>query len=231
MEIILKFELNYDKQKQLVDWYEYISEIKMEDAINDDSNAIIIATMHKSKGKEFDHVYLLLEDYDFTKTESKRVVYVACSRAKISLQIHCNSSFFDEFNTDRLSVIKFEGKTEQPKHFELILGHKDINLGDQKYSKTLIRVEALKSGEKLKYGSVQFKNNIAIGLDKHDGGNVLLFSNNFMTKKYKTFVKDGYQLSNGSVEYLVYWYDSKDDKEYKVVLPKLKFDKKITLMK
>jgi len=41
----MKFEVNYDKQKQLIDWYEYISEIKMEDAINADTNAIIIATM------------------------------------------------------------------------------------------------------------------------------------------------------------------------------------------
>ena len=79
MEIIQKFELNYDNQKQLVDWYEYIREIKMEDAINADANSIIIATMHKSKGNEFDHVYLLLEDYNFSKIESKRLLYVACS--------------------------------------------------------------------------------------------------------------------------------------------------------
>ena len=217
--------MNYDNQKQLVDWYEYIREIKMEDAINADSNAIIIATMHKSKGKEFDHAYLLLEDYDFNSNESKRVLYVGCSRAKLSLQIHCNSSFFDEFNTDRLSIIKFKGKTEQPKYFELILGHKDINLGSQKYIKALNRIKTLKSGDNLKNDSVQFADNEGIGLATQDGGNVLLFSRNFMTQKYSTFVKDGYQLSNGSVEYLVYWYNSKDDKEYKIVLPKLKFNK------
>ena len=197
----------------------------MEDAINADSNAIIIATMHKSKGKEFDHVYLLLEDYDFKNTESKRVLYVGCSRAKLSLQIHCNASFFDNFNTDKLAIIKFEGQTKQPDYFELILGHKDINLGSQKYRNTLHRIKTLKSGDTLKNDSVQFTDNIAIGLAKKDGGNVLLFSRDFMTKKYDVFVKDGYKLSDGSVEYLVYWYDSKDDKEYKVVLPKLKFIK------
>ncbi|MGB5821140.1 MAG: RecQ family ATP-dependent DNA helicase [Saonia sp.] len=226
LEIIKKFELNYDKQKQLVDWYEYIREIKMEDAINADSNTIIIATMHKSKGKEFDHVYLLLEDYDFTKTESKRVLYVGCSRAKESLQIHCNSSFFDDFNTYMLEIIPFEGKTEQPEHFELILSHKDIYLGSQKHIKTSNRIKTLKSGDTLKNDSIQFSDNIGKGLAKQDGGNILLFSREFMNKKYNTFIKDGYQLSNGSVEYLVYWYDSKDDKEYIVVLPKLKFDKK-----
>jgi hypothetical protein len=61
---------------------------------------------------------------------------------------------------------------------------------------------------------------------KQGGGNVLLFSKHFMDKKYDVFVKDGCQLSNGNVEYLVFWYDPGDDKEYKVVLPKLKFNRK-----
>lgn len=225
LDIILKFELNYDKQKQLVDWYEYIREIKMEDAINADSNAIIIATMHKAKGKEFDHVYLLLEDYDFNNTEAKRVLYVGSSRAKKSLQIHCNSPFFDSFSLETLELIKFEGKTEQPKHFEIVLGHKDINLGSQKYYKTSNIIKTLKSGENLKKDTVQFANNLGIGLAKREGGNILLFSRDFMDKKYNIFAKDGYQLTNGNVEYLVYWFDVKDDKEYEIVLPKLKFDK------
>ena len=226
LEIIRKFELNYEKQKQLIDWYEYIREIKMEDAIHADTNAIIIATMHKSKGKEFDHVYLLLEDYDFNTTESKRVLYVGCSRAKQSLQIHCNSSFFVDFNPKSLEITEFTGKMEQPKYFELILGHKDINLGSQKYAPTLRKIETLKSGDPLKNDTVQFEDNAALGLAKTEGGNVLLFSKQFMEEKYNIFVKDGYQLSCGNVEYLVYWYDNKDEKEYKVVLPRLKFDKK-----
>ncbi|TXD83230.1 RecQ family ATP-dependent DNA helicase [Subsaximicrobium wynnwilliamsii] len=226
LKLIQKFELNYNKQKQLIDWYDYIREIKMEDAIDPDSKAIIIATLHKSKGKEFDHVYLLLEDYDFAKTESKRVLYVGCSRAKLSLQLHCNSSFFDEFDTNSLSVTKFEGTTEQPKHFEVILGHKDIYLGSQKYSKTVNRINTLKSGDQLINDSVQFTDNIAIGCAKQDGGNVLLFSRDFMAKKHDTFIKDGYQLANGSVAYLVYWFDAKEGKEYKVVLPKLMFEKR-----
>lgn len=224
-KIILKFELNYDNQKQLVDWNEYIHEIKMEDAINADANEIIIATMHKSKGKEFDHVYLLLEDYNFNDTESKRVLYVGCSRAKQSLQIHCNSSFFDEFNSDKLEVIKFVGNTEQPKHFDIILGHKDINLGSQKYIQTLNRIKTLNSGDNLKKDTVQFKDNEALGLAKKEGGNILLFSRQFIEKKYNTFINDGYQLSCGNVEYLVYWYDINEEKEYKVVLPRLKFEK------
>ncbi len=226
IEIIRKFEQNYTKHKQLVDWYEYIREIKMEDAVNADSNAIVVATMHKAKGKEFDHVYLLLEDYDFTDTESKRLLYVGCSRAKQSLQIHCNTSFFDEFKASGLDLVKYDGTTEQPKHFELILGHKDIYLGSQKFCKTLRRIETLKSGDALIKSAVQFTGNVAIGLAKQGGENVLLFSKSFIDKKYNTFIKDGYHLAGGCVEYLVYWYDCKEGKEYKIVLPKLEFYKK-----
>ncbi len=226
LEIIMKFEINYDKHKQLIDWYEYIREIKMEDSINADANAIIIATMHKAKGKEFDHVYLLLEDYNFNSAESKRVLYVGCSRAKKSLQIHSNTTFFDDFNPEKLMMTKFEGITEQPKHFELVLGHKDINLGSQKYFKTSNRIDTLKSGDVLENDTVKFMDNIGIGLAKYGGGNVLLFSRNFINQKYNTFVKDGYQLIGGNVEYLVHWFDIKNNKEYKIVLPKLKFDKK-----
>ncbi|MFT4535149.1 MAG: ATP-dependent DNA helicase RecQ [Saprospiraceae bacterium] len=198
----------------------------MEDAINADGNAIIIATMHKAKGKEFDHVYLLLEDYNFNSAESKRVLYVGCSRAKKSLQIHCNSSFFDGFNPDKLDVINYEGETVQPDHFELVLGHKDINLGSQKYKVAANRINTLKSGDKLKKDAVQFADNIGIGLAKLGGGNILLFSRYFMDNKYKTFIQEGYELTDGIVEYLVYWFDMKADKEYKIVLPKLRFDKK-----
>ncbi len=225
LKIILKFEVNYEKQKQLIDWYEYIREIKMEDAINADANAIIIATMHKAKGKEFDHVYLLLENYNFNNVESKRVLYVGCSRAKKSLQIHCNSSFFDGFNSDKLEIIRYEGKTEQPKYFEIILEHKDINLGSQKYFKTLEKINTLKSGDNLMKDTVQFTNSVGIGLAKQDGGNVLLFSKKFINNKYNLFLKDGYQLTGGTVAYLVYWFDKESDKEYKIVLPKLHFKK------
>tara|TARA_R110002033_G_scaffold167528_1_gene206728 strand:+ start:3029 stop:7843 length:4815 start_codon:yes stop_codon:yes gene_type:complete len=225
LDIIEKFDLNFNKQKQIIDWYAYIREIKMEDAIDADSNVIIIATMHKSKGKEFDHVYMLLEDYDFSKIESKRVVYVGCSRAKLSLQIHCNTDFFDEFENNQLSIEKFKGLTEQPKYFELILGYKDIYLGSQKYARTANAISTLKSGDVLKKDTVQFTTNLAIGLAKEDHRNVLLFSQAFMTEKYDVFLNDGYQLLNGNVEYLVYWYDVKEDKEYKVVLPKLRFEK------
>lgn len=223
LELIKKFELNFESQKQLVDWCEYIREIKMEDAIHADANAVIISTMHKSKGKEFDHVYVLLDDYNFSKTEAKRVLYVGCSRAKSSLQIHSNANFFDEFKTNTLDVNVMEKTTSQPTHFELILDHGDINLNSQKFFKN--NINTLMTGDQLRNDTFKFPNNLALGVGKQDGGNVLLFSKKFMNEKYNVYLNGGYKLSNGRVEYLVYWYNVEDEQEYKVVLPRLKFDK------
>jgi ATP-dependent DNA helicase RecQ len=225
LEIIIKFENNYNKQKQLIDWYEYINEIKMEDAINADTSAIFISTIHKSKGKEFDHIYLLLEDYQYNNAESKRVLYVGCTRAKKSLQIHCNSSFFDNFKLNSLKKIEFYGKTVKPKNFEVVLNHKEIYLASQKYNSTINRIDRLKTGDRLIKDTMKYANNSALGLAQQNRGNILLFSRAFLENKYNVFLADGYQLTSGEVEYIVYWYDRKDEKEFKIVLPKLQFTK------
>ncbi|MBC8753909.1 RecQ family ATP-dependent DNA helicase [Kordia sp. YSTF-M3] len=228
LAVISKFEVNYPKYRLLVDWYDYIREINMEDAINADVNAIIIATMHKSKGKEFDHVYLLLEDFNFAEIASKRALYVGCSRAKESLQLHCNAAFFDEFKSKALKFIDFTGVTQQPSNFEIVLGHKDIYLKSQKGYGVPNRISTLVSGEKLKKDIVKFSTNEALGLAKMNNGNISIFSKGFMEKTHAIFEKDGYQMISGSVEYLVFWYDKDEEKEYKIVLPRLSFTKTST---
>ncbi len=224
-DIILKFEYAFINQRQLIEWYDYVREIKTEDVLNVDKNVIIISTMHKSKGKEFDHVYLLLDKYSLDNPGSKRLFYVACSRAKLNLQIHANVSYFDNLNNSLVSLEMKNGQIEPPDHFEIILGHKDIYLKSQKYFKNYINT--LKSGDHLKVGHVKYKNGDALGLNNLEGDNVLVFSKNFVEKKINKYKARNYQLVNGQVEYLVYWYDAKVEKEYKIVLPKLRFEKNV----
>ena len=223
-EIILKFERAFSKQRQLIEWYDYVREIKIEDIINVDKNVIIISTMHKSKGKEYDHVYLLLDKYNIESTEAKRLFYVACSRAKLNLQIHANVSYFDKIDNSLIAYDKFEGTLKPPEHFELILGHKDINLSSQKFPITKRYINLLKSGDNLILGGVKFETNLALGLDSQEGDNVLLFAKMFIEGKYNKYIAKGYELVNGKVEYLVYCYDAEEDKEYKIVLPKVRFE-------
>lgn len=224
IEVFRKFHHAYPDKKLIIDWYEYVREIKMQDATNPDSSSIFVSTMHKAKGKEFNHVWLLLEDYDFSDTEAKRLVYVACSRAKESLNIHTNSNFFQGINVKEQKVIFYEKETFLPSSYELILSHRDVNLSSQKYPRARNIIKGLKTGDSLVKDVMKFGDNEAEGLAK-SGGNMLLFSRSFVENKLIKFKNNGYDLADARVEYLVYWYDREDEKDYKVVLPRLRFEK------
>ena len=79
-------------------WTAFLKESRIEDFYHPEQDTILVATMHKSKGKEFDNVFLLLHNYPLQREEKKRVLYVAMTRAKHLLSIHTNSIDFDITN-------------------------------------------------------------------------------------------------------------------------------------
>lgn len=223
--IFTKFHQAYPDRKLLVDWYEYVRQIKMEDAIHADTSSIIVSTMHKAKGKEFNHVWLLLEDYNFSEAEAKRLVYVACSRAKDSLTIHTNNPFIQGIQVSELKVHQHTEPTFPPQYYELILSHRDVNLSSQKYPRARNIIQHLTTGAHLENDVMKFGQQEAPGLAQNGSGNMLLFSREFIKSKLIPFKQRGYQVAGANVEYLVYWYDREEDIEYKVVLPRLRFEK------
>lgn len=85
-------------------------------ALREDESGIVVSTIHASKGREFDTVWMLAEDLtDFEKAsepEEKRVAYVGLTRGAASVETQCldghflnggKSSFFTckMFNKDR----------------------------------------------------------------------------------------------------------------------------------
>ncbi|NOQ74046.1 MAG: RecQ family ATP-dependent DNA helicase [Crocinitomix sp.] len=225
LEVIYNFQKAYPDNKLLVDWWEYIREIKMEDAIHTNSKSIIVSTMHKSKGKEFDHVFMLVEDFESQTDASKRLLYVASTRAKESLHIHTNTSFYENFEFDELNISNFQGELKESGYYELILNHKEVNLGSQKYPRAARIIQNLQTDEALIKDIMKFKDSEASGLAKLGAGNMLLFSKDFINRKLIPFQDRGYELVSAKVEYLVYWYDPKEEREYKIVLPRLRFEK------
>lgn len=226
IEVFKKFHQAYPDRKLLVDWYEYAREIKMEDAIHGDATSIVVSTMHKAKGKEFNHVWIMLEDYNYTQAEAKRLVYVACSRAKDALHIHSNATFFKGIEVPELIENTFTKKTNPPTYYELILSHRDVNLRSQKYPRARNIIQNLITGEVLVNDTMKFGEKEVPGLARNGTGNMLLFSRDFIKNKLVPFKKNGYQVVGAKVEYLVNWYDREEEKEYKVVLPRLRFERK-----
>lgn len=93
LNIIREFELIHPKTKYKSDLRLFISESKIEDFTEAGADTILVSTMHKSKGREFDNVYLMLNHFDMSTDEKRRLLYVAMTRAKERLVIHYNGSF------------------------------------------------------------------------------------------------------------------------------------------
>lgn len=224
-ELISNFDFSNPEKKLLIDWREYCREINMEDAIRAHSDTIVVSTMHKAKGKEYDHVIMLIEDYDYSSDESRRLLYVASTRAKKTLHIHTNVNFYDKIESVNITRNTYEGELKEPLKYEMILSHKDISLGSLKYPRPLSILKTIKTGDQLEKDVMNFGKNQVPGLSKGLQGNLLLFSKKFVSEQVKPMLKKGYVIEKGFVEYIVYWYDRDDDREYKIILPKLSFIK------
>ncbi|MFC3199499.1 ATP-binding domain-containing protein [Parapedobacter deserti] len=66
---------------------------------------IDIQEIYKAKGKEFDHVFIMLERFIPTTDEAKRQLYVAMTRAKRNLTIHVNADFLDSMTAENLEKV------------------------------------------------------------------------------------------------------------------------------
>ena len=82
--------------------------------------------MHKSKGKEFDNVYMLITDPNLGDNENRRKLYVAMTRARNNLYIHYTSEVYDQYAADT-TVCEVDDKNYD-KPYELImqLSHRDV---------------------------------------------------------------------------------------------------------
>lgn len=110
------------------DFEKFLAELKFEE-IEEAKGKVIISTIHKAKGKEFDIVFVgVKKDFRFSEIAERRLLYVAFSRAKQKLFIHtqredleCLCEHFGERKT-------YEAKEAIPQKIRYEMGLKDIFL-------------------------------------------------------------------------------------------------------
>ncbi len=93
--LIKVFETNFGKKAYKSDLEVFVRESKLEDFYNAHGETIFVSTIHKSKGKEFDNVFLMLDHFKGETDQGKRQLYVGMTRAKENLSIHVNTSILD----------------------------------------------------------------------------------------------------------------------------------------
>jgi ATP-dependent DNA helicase RecQ len=172
--------------------------------------------MHKSKGREFSNVFLMLSDFDIYSTENKRLLYVAMTRAKDNLTIHYSGNYFDDYITENLDHIQDNTPYDAPDLISLQLTHHDTNLGYFKF--VLNRIEKLTAGQKL----MPEKN----GCKNSQGNPVLKFSKLFQEEIDKLETR-GYTLNEAKVKFILYWFEKESAVESLIVLPEIIFIRKL----
>jgi ATP-dependent DNA helicase RecQ len=200
------------------DFENFVAESNLEDFIDYGMDTILVSTMHKAKGREFDNVYLMLNHFLPDNNEKRRLLYVAMTRAKKGLEVHYNNDFLDNIDVDGIQRIR--SLTPYPKPDKLLkqLTHKDVYLGYFEFIQQ--RIHRLHNGDSLKM--------IEEGCLNQSGDLVMKFSES-MKQKLGRIHEMGYSPTGAKVSFRVYWYNEEKQKEYLVMLPMIGFKRSDSL--
>ena len=214
LNLIGEFAL-VNRTKYRTDLEEFIKESNYEDFYDDDKETIVVSTIHKAKGREFDTVYILISNMDCTTEAVKRQVYVGLTRAKSALYIHHNNHLFDASQIPDVVLIEDPVDYSEPDEITLQLSHRDVVLDFFKgKSETICK---LRSGASL-------HPNGAYLTGKVKGQTVRVVKcSNACIARIDALEKKGYRLCGAAVRFVLAWCGENDDEETTILLPDLHF--------
>jgi ATP-dependent DNA helicase RecQ len=166
--------------------------------------------MHKSKGQEFNTVFLYLDNLELNTPADYRLLYVALTRAEENLHVYTNA------NELKASIGEYGNWIERSDpHYELNaiqlqFGLKHINLGRIKHHAVQDAMRLLHSGSKI---ALDANYQSAVLPD----GRKISFSK-FAKDKLSTWTDKGYSHEMTLLDRIVIWRDIKDsyDRSYRV---------------
>lgn len=205
-----------NKAKYLTDFKELVFESTTEDFCDTSDADVVVSTIHKSKGCEFDDVYMLVSQPQHVTDSEMRSYYVGMTRARKRLFIYTNSTLFDRLPADIHQVD--QTPYVFPDEVMLQLSHKDVNLGFFKSRKK--EILSLRSGEKL-----CFVNNL---LYVPNNQQPVAQLSQKMQAELAQWASKGYLVSSATIRFIVAWKPKdapKDEKEYAVLLLDLELKK------
>ena len=212
IKVIEAFESEYP-HKYKNDFITYISESSFSDFESFVGNQVIVSTIHKSKGREFDNVFMLLDSRFHTADEQKRKVYVGMTRAKSNLFIHVYKNRFEKIAKKLNIPYKVDNKNYlEPINMEIQLGYHDVFLGFFKSYKA--QILSMRSGDLLE--------NRSGGLANREK-KILKYSMSFEMDTLKPVLDKGYSFVKSEIRYIVAWKDKDhpESEEIALVLPNI----------
>lgn len=197
-----------NRTKYYSDFYEYVLESSVEDFCDLSDADVVVSTIHKAKGREFDNVYMLIGKNANLTEETLCCYYVGITRAKHYLSIHTTESVFRGMFAD--SRIDCKEPYSMPDEIALQLTHKNVNLGFFKNCKK--EVLALRGGDDLIYDRY--------ALRSAQTGRTVAEMSQKMKEELYTWAQKGYHVSSAKARFIVAWKpkDAPKDEKYTAVL-------------
>lgn len=212
IKVIEAFESEYPHRYKN-DFITYISESSFSDFESYVGNQVVVSTIHKSKGREFDNVFILLDSMYHTADEQKRKVYVGMTRAKSNLFIHVYKNRFEKIAKKLNIPYKVDNNNYlEPINMEIQLGYHDVFLGFFKSYKT--QILSMRCGDLLENRSGGLANS---------GKKILKYSMSFEMDTLKPVLDKGYSIVKSEIRYIVAWKDKDhpESEEIALVLPNI----------
>jgi ATP-dependent DNA helicase RecQ len=208
---------------------EYLYEIEF-DEFESTKAKVIVSTMHKAKGKEFDSVYVMVENNFIHDDYQRRLIYVAITRAKENLYIHTQERCFKTFEPLANDVSTVNHIHEEPNSIVFTMGLGDLSLTSEAAAKG-IRMTNPVAGETVTIekqvnedGSSWFKltkdaKTIGVLSKTNEGNNRL--STKILQKEAQGYILD----TKAEIEYIVVRRDQATLVTHQQVLCKIQMTK------
>ena len=174
------------------DFWDFIFESSVEDFCAAADDEVIVSTIHKAKGREFDHVFLLINEPERITESVVRHLYVGITRAKDSLVIHTDSPLFRHMHATE--SLQDTTPYDLPDEMVFQLTHRDVYLDFFKDHKQ--QILALQSGDRLSYRNHYLftaTNNAVAKLSKD------------MQKRLQEWENRGYRANFATIRFIVAW--------------------------
>lgn len=191
------------------EWESWLGEIRWEDIYDRaHQGTILVSTMHKAKGKEFDQVWLYLDKCHLRSQADLRVIYVALTRARHALHIHtCHDWFDGQADSAQMQIYQQAFATPNELVFQLSL--RDIQLGHAKdQQKPLLKAQA---GRALGIiGEALFEEPISGARIRGSAA---------LKARWQKLIQQGFWPKSAHIGFIVVWFDRTERRHFRIPLP------------
>ncbi|MCM1520446.1 MAG: RecQ family ATP-dependent DNA helicase [Lachnoclostridium sp.] len=182
-----------NRGKYLSDFKEFAFESSTEDFCDTADADVVVSTIHKAKGREYDNVYMLIAVNHQVDDALLRRYYVGMTRARNHLSIHTDSDLFGPEATDRYKID--DRDYGMPSNVVLQLTHKDVILSF--FTNRKSDILALRGGDWLSYSNYMLYNPLT--------GKPVARLAARMQPVVDDWIKRGYTVESATVRFVVAW--------------------------